>query len=108
MHVAWSLAGALDAINLDITEFRLDNHYTAESQYSQVAWAAVLPPLFGDCCAAHLQVVSWLLDRGGGDVGCVGCAGELVGHTTTLQQQSSPPHLVGLATSQMGNSCMNA
>ena len=28
---------------------------------------------------------------------------ELGGHATTLRQQPSPPHLVELATSQMGN-----
>ena len=53
----WSLAGTLDAISMDITEFRVGNH----------------------CCC------------------------ELGGHATALQLQPSPTHLVGLATSQMGN-----
>ena len=53
----WSLAGALDAIDPDITEFRVGNH----------------------CCC------------------------ELGGYATALQLQPSPPHLVGVATLQMGN-----
>ena len=86
------MSGALDAISLDITGFRVGNHCCCESVQSRVAWAAVSPPLFGNCCVACLRVVSWLLSGGwGGGVGCTGCAGELrTRHRSPAVAQTSP------------------
>ena len=93
----WSLAGALDAISLDITEFRAGNHCCCE---------LVVLCDWGCCFASfvwwlwHCPSVGGVMVAGwwgwGCSLGCTGCTHELGGHATALRQQPRPPHLVGL------------
>ena len=85
------MAGALDAIGLDITTFRAGNHCCCELVvlcdcgrcFATFVW-----------CLSHRPSAGGVMVAGGGgggggggcSLGCMGCTRELVGHATALRQ----------------------